>query len=74
MQFTSKFFLIAVLAALACGGTAVSAAPVWESSVAARSADSDMPVELFVREPKISRGKKEQRLDKNAVSPFAALK
>jgi len=54
MQLTSKFILIAV--ALAYGGTAVSAVPVREFSVAARSTEylnareiDDM--ELFVRDP-----------------------
>ena len=48
MQFTSKFILIAL--ALACGGTAVSAAPVTrEFSLAARSADTADDMELFVR-------------------------
>ena len=56
MQFTSKFILLAI--ALAYGSTAVSALPVGESSVAARSAEyEDLNVrdvddmELFVREP-----------------------
>ena len=56
MQFTSKFILLAI--ALAYGGTAVSAAPVRESSVAARSAEyEDLDareiddLELFVRDP-----------------------
>jgi len=46
MQFTSKCILLA--AALAYGSTAVSAAPVGESSVAAREIDD---TELFVRDP-----------------------
>jgi len=56
MQLTSKFILIAI--ALAYGGTAVSAVPVREFSVAARSAEyEDLnareidDMELFVREP-----------------------
>jgi len=46
MQFTSKCILLAV--ALAYGSTVVSAAPVGESSVAAREIDD---TELFVRDP-----------------------
>ena len=46
MQFTSKFILLAI--ALAYGGTAVSAVPVRESSLAAREIDD---MELFVRDP-----------------------
>jgi len=56
MQFTSKFILLAI--ALAYGSTAVSSAPVRESSVAARSAEyEDLEareidnMELFVRDP-----------------------
>jgi len=56
MQFTSKFILLAI--ALAYGGTAVSAAPVRGSSVAARSAEYEdidareiEDLELFVRDP-----------------------
>jgi hypothetical protein len=56
MQLTTKFILLAM--ALAYGGTAVTAAPVRESSVAARSAEyEDLDareiddMELFVREP-----------------------
>jgi hypothetical protein len=56
MQFTSKFILLAI--ALAYGGTAVSAVPVRESSVAARSAEYEdldareiEDLELFVRDP-----------------------
>jgi len=56
MQLTSKFILIAI--ALAYGGTAVSAVPVREFSVAARSTEyEDLnareidDMELFVREP-----------------------
>jgi len=56
MQFTSKFILLAI--ALAYGSTAVSAAPVGESSVAARSVEYDDldareidDMELFVRDP-----------------------
>lgn len=56
MQFTSKFILLAI--ALAYGSTAVSAVPIRESSVAARSAEyEDLDareiddMELFVRDP-----------------------
>jgi len=56
MQLTTKFILLAM--ALVYGGTAVTAAPVRESSVAARSAEyEDLDareiddMELFVREP-----------------------
>ena len=56
MQLTSKFILLAV--ALAYGGTAVTAVPVRESSIAARSVEyEDLDareiddMELFVREP-----------------------
>jgi len=56
MQFTSKFILLAI--ALAYGGTAVSAVPVRESSIAARSLEyEDLnareidDMELFVRDP-----------------------
>ena len=67
MQFTSKFVLIAL--ALACGGTAVSAAPVSrEFSIAARSDDGD-DMGLFVRT-----GNSDIAIDKLGVSPFATLK
>ena len=58
MQFTSKCILLAI--ALAYGSTAVLAAPVGESSLAARSAEYELEdlnareiddMELFVREP-----------------------
>jgi len=56
MQLTSKFILLAL--ALAYGGTAVTAIPVRESSIAARSVEyEDLDareiddMELFVREP-----------------------
>lgn len=58
MQFTSKCILLAI--ALAYGSTAVSAAPVGDSSLAARSAEYEVEdfnardiddTELFVREP-----------------------
>ena len=62
MRFTSKCILLAI--ALAYGGTAVSAAPVGKSSLAARSAEYELAsedinhdareiddLELFVREP-----------------------
>jgi len=55
MQLTSKFILIAI--ALAYGGTAVSAVPVREFSVAARSTEyedlnaREIDNMLFVREP-----------------------
>ena len=67
MQFTSKFILIAL--ALACGGTAVSAAPVSrEFSIAARSDDGD-DMGLFVRT-----GGSDIGIDEMGVSPFATLK
>ena len=64
MQFTFKFILIAL--ALACGGTAVSAAPLAVTkesfeSVAARSVDASDDVELFVR-------------DDTAIDPLKAMK
>jgi len=56
MQFTSKFILLVL--ALAYGGSAVSAVPVRESSIAARSAEYEElsareidDMELVVREP-----------------------
>jgi len=56
MQFTSKFILLAI--ALAYGTTAVSALPIRESSVAARSVEyedlntrQNDDTELFVRNP-----------------------
>ena len=58
MQFTSKCILLAI--ALAYGSTVVSAAPVGESSLAARSPEYELEdlnareideMELFVREP-----------------------
>jgi len=56
MQFTSKFILLAI--ALAYGSTVVSAVPIGESSVVARSAEHEdlnareiEDVELFVRSP-----------------------
>ena len=67
MQFTSKFILIAL--ALACGGTAVSAAPVSrEISIAARSDDGD-DMGLFVRT-----GESDTAKDGMGVSPFSTLK
>ena len=67
MQFTSKFILIAL--ALACGGTAVSAAPVsTEIYIAARSDDGN-DMGLFVRTSDSDTARNWKK-----VSPFSTLK
>jgi hypothetical protein len=87
MQLTFKFVLIAV--ALAYGGTTVSALPVGESSLAARSAEYEDfearevdDIEFFAREPVNSYGNTDQASGNFlssygtpgiSVSPFAAI-
>ena len=83
MRFTSKCILLAI--ALAYGGTAVSAAPVGKSSLAARSAAYGLAsedinareiddLELFVREPLSIFGSSSQTGAGLPVSPFNLLK
>jgi hypothetical protein len=82
MQLTPKFILLAI--AFAYGGTAVSAVPVRESSVVARSAAYDDlnarvidDTELFVRESCISPSPPPGDSNTGAdllVSPFATLR
>ena len=82
MQFTSKFIFLVL--ALAYGGSAVTAVPVRQSSIAARSAEYEElsareidDMELVVREPFSFFGFGSSSSPKNvglSVSPFATKK